>query len=250
MWLFSGLTGKSTPARSDCPMASRSRPSTTALRTARSFRTADLVLKVMCLKFGPAALRTLPSCTAEARLYPSGSIPMSKASISPFTKAAACASSAMARNVTLSNSGFAPHHLSLGMRVSTFSDLLKLSTLYGPESQSLFRSFQPSLYVSGSLTLSALSTLGTPEKSAVQSGYSALKVTVNSNLSAPALTLATESKPWVVAQWNFSLVPSHALIVAIASSASIGEPSPQTAFGLSLKLIVVGDFDVSSADTT
>ena len=49
----------------------------------------------------------------------------------------------MARKVILSSSGLSPHHFSLGTRVRTFWDLLNLSTLYGPESQSFFSSYQP-----------------------------------------------------------------------------------------------------------
>ena len=81
---------------------------------------------------------------------------MSKLSSSLLAKAAAVASDEMARNVILSSSGLSPHHLSFGTSVSTFWLLSKLSTLNGPDNQSLFSVFQPLLKVSGSLTLSAL----------------------------------------------------------------------------------------------
>src|SRR5215212_419620 len=118
---------------------------------------------------------------------------MSNESISLLTNAAAKASGEMARKVILFSSGLAPHHFSLGTRVRTFSDLLNLSTLYGPASHSFFSSDQPSLKVSGSLTLSALLSLGLPPKTDVQSGYGPLKVTVASNLSAPCLMSVIES---------------------------------------------------------
>ena len=74
----------------------------------------------------------------------------------------------------------------------------------------------------------------------VQSGYSPLKVTVMSNLSAPAVTLAIWSYPWVLAHWNLGFSPLQAFHIAVQSSASTGVPSPQTAFGFSLKWTVVG----------
>ncbi len=92
MSLFSWLTGQSMPARSDAPMASRSSPLTMAWRTFTSVSTPALVLKVMWRQFGPAALRTAPSATPEASWKAFGSGPMSKASISPLTKAFGVAS--------------------------------------------------------------------------------------------------------------------------------------------------------------
>ena len=53
----------------------------------------------------------------------------------------------------------------------------------------------------------------------------------------------------MVAHWNFVFSPLQAFQLAIMSSTSIGEPSPQTALGFSLKLITVGDCEVSVADT-
>ena len=70
---------------------------------------------------------------------------MSKESSSLFANAAAVASDEIARKVIVSSSGLSPHHLSLGTWVSTFWLLSKLSTLNGPDSQSFFRVFQPSL---------------------------------------------------------------------------------------------------------
>ena len=134
-------------------MAARSTAVKIALRTATSVSGA-----LRALRFRPPAKRRWPRRTSEF-LVPSSclyfvSVRPSAMSISPFLKAAISALASSWRKITLSRTGFSPHHLSFGTRETVFAAESNLSTLNGPAIHSGCSSpVKPVLKISGVFTV-------------------------------------------------------------------------------------------------